>query len=285
MDDDERRRDEWGAADDSLVREALMSLREDVDHVRLAAPAEVKGRGGSRKRVVWLTTLAGIAAAGAVVAGGGLAGLVPSTASSSTSDPAGLGTRHAAGSTSPPATTDPAGPVQRRRGILPLAQEWQRSLGLAVAPRLAAETATDGSPLCNAPEPEPAAQIQTVTLPGGDQPLASQRVYTLGATSAATAAMAAMVSALGGCTIPGLTLTPASGEQGRISIRGFSNTDGASGWVALVRRGADLTYIELWESTRATSSYTRAQMQGLAEIASERLAVWGSRGSAVGAST
>jgi hypothetical protein len=253
----------WSVEDDAVVRAALDVLRRDVKELPLADAAFVRARGDARRRhrraAVALASVAAAVAVGSV----GLQALVA---------PAG----RVVGPVGRPtvavgATTGAGGPSVPLAvpGPLPVAQEYQRALGLrgrvVVSDLKESEGAVLDCPQVRSPGVRVAGQSVTST---GSGVYGDQAVYR--ATDPATATRAATTLEQQLLDCPMLTVS-AVGGQG--SPRVFRSSGPASApWFVITRSGDRVGLLDVSQSPASrTSRWTTAQLLDLAAVAQQRL--------------
>jgi hypothetical protein len=263
----------WSVDDDAVVRAALEVLRRDVQERPLADAAFVRARGDARRRRRRVTVALASAAAAVAVGYVGVQALVepagrvvgpvgrPSIAVSAPTGPGGAGATTGA----PAPSVPPAVP-----GPLPVAQEYQRALGLrgrvVVSDLKESEGAVLDCPQVRSPGVRVAGQSVTSTGPGvyGDQ-----AVYRATDPAAATRAATTLEQQLLGC--PMLTVSPVGDGQGPPRV--FRSSGPASApWFVITRSGDRVGLLNVGQTpTSRTSRWTTAQLQDLAAVAQQRL--------------
>lgn len=263
----------WSVEDDAVVRGALAVLRRDVQERPLADAAFVRARGDARRRRRRVTVALASAAAAVAVAYVGVQALVepadrvvgpvgrPTVAASASTGPEGTGTTTGAATPSVPLAVP---------GPLPVAQEYQRALGLrgrvVVSDLKESEGAVLDCPQVRSPGVRVAGQSVTSTGPGvyGDQ-----AVYR--ATDPATATRAATTLEQQLLDCPMLTVSAVGDGQGPPRV--FRSSGPASApWFVITRSGDRVGLLNVGQTPLSrTSRWTTAQLQDLAAVAQERL--------------
>lgn len=271
----------WSAADDTLVRGALATLRTDVDAVPLPDARFVRARGAQRRRRRTMTWAAASAAAAVVIGTVGMsllgedrpAPLVPSTRTTSPAN------RTPGPTTTPSASTTTSSLDQP--GALPLPQEWVSALRVTGRPRLT---------VLRKSSPDWANQECLVTIPVGQverQQVAvdglrfegGQTRFAVPRSLDPRTVAEGVVSDIAACQAgPGFTVTPQN--EGWPRLFSYTAGDAGSGWFAVVPGPADLTLIQVVDPAHATSVFTQAQVLKLADIAEGRLKRYGSTATA-----
>ncbi|MEI2777393.1 MAG: hypothetical protein V9G19_15735 [Tetrasphaera sp.] len=282
-------RDDWSPEEDDLVRAALLSLREDVDDLPLAAPAAIKARGSKRRRTVWLASAAGLAAAGLAVAAVGLSGILQPDQRAS--DPASDSATSLSRTSSPmPSTTgSPSSTrtwsteefqemIAESKVLLPRDVEWQAALQLGRAPTVASGTVPEL--LCAMPVGAGmAVDAQDVAAAGAPSSFATQVVFRYASDTAAQDAAAAMTAEVRNCQTPRpTTLTQQSTDRysEHPAIWSFTDTDGNEGWLTVTQRGRDVVYVEMWHTASGDGmTATLDQFARLTNVVENRLERYG----------
>ena len=262
----------WSVDDDAVVRDALEVLRRDVQERPLADAVFVRARGDARRRRRRMAVA--LASAAAVAVGFvGLQALVepagrvvgpvgrPTTAVSAPTGPGGPGATTGA--------ADPGVPLALP-GPLPVAQEYQRALGLrgrvVVSDLKESEGAVLDCPQVRSPGVRVAGQSVTSTGPGvyGDQ-----AVYRATDPATATRAAATLEQQLLDC--PMLTVSAVGDAPGPPRV--FRSSGPASApWFVITRSGDRVGLLNVGQTpTSRTSRWTTAQLQDLAAVAQQRL--------------
>ena len=274
--------DDWTAHDDDQLRGALATLQRDVDALPLPDVRFVKARGVRRRRQRALALTAAAAAAAVVVGTVGFSQLgrdatLPVTPATQTPAPV---------PTALPTASATTGSLDEP-GALPLLQEWTRTLDLQGAARMTTQDpkSSDWSSFeCLTSVPNGQAQRQEVTLDAGGFQGGQTRFKVSSGLDPATVA-GSMANDISGCqqgpdfTVGALTETDAG------SLFSYTAGDAGSGWFAVVQGEADVTLIQVVDPTHATSTYTKAQVRALAEVAKERLARYGTGATSSGGAT
>ncbi|WP_270886297.1 hypothetical protein [Pedococcus sp. 5OH_020] len=266
--------EDWSAADDSLVRGALATLRADVEATPLPDVRFVKARGVRRRRRQVLTVAAAGAAAAAVV---GTVGLAQLDKDPGRLQPATHSTTATGTTTAPSPATTTTGSLDQP-GALPLPQEWAASLSLSGRPRLtsiAKGSSEWSSHECLTSVPVGQVQRQQVTVPGLSFEGGQTRFRVPASLDPQTVAegIAADVAA---CQAgPGFRVTSRTGG-GWPRLYSYRAGDAGSGWFAVVPGAADVTLLQVVDPGHDPSSFTQAQVHGLALLAERRLSRYGS---------
>ena len=262
--------DEWTAADDALVRRAMATLRTDVESVPLPDVRFVRARGRARRRHRFLALSA--AAAAAVVVAGTAGYAVWGPASSRTPvTPASSG--RTAATTPASTTTTTATDSLAVPGALPLLTEWTSALRLTGTVRLT-PVKPFGPIECLSSEPGTKVQQEEVTRAPEFQGGATR--FRIGTGQDVQTAAENVASDIAGCQLaPGYTVTPqSSGTFPRLFS--FTAGDAGSGWWVVVAGPHDVAVLQLNQNDRPMSGFSRGQVAQLAELASQRLARYGS---------
>lgn len=273
----------WSAADDTLVRGALATLRTDVDAVPLPDARFVRARGAQRRRRRTMTWAAASAAAAVAIGTVGMSllgehrpgPLVPSTRTTGTA------IRTPSPTTTAPPTSSTSTSSLDQPGALPLPQEWVSALRVTGRPRLTVlrKSSPDwGNHECLVTIPVGQVERQQVTVDGlrfegGETRFAvptslDPRTVAEGVTSDIAACQAG----------PRFTVTPQS--EGWPRLFSYKAGEAGSGWFAVVPGPADLTLIQVVDPAHSTSVFTQAQVLRLADIAEGRLKRYGSAATA-----
>lgn len=263
--------DTWTAADDALVRSALASLRAETDTLPLADPRAIRARGEGRRRRALLGWAAGAAAAVVVAATVGYAALgrdgarpvPPAMTTATTTAPS-------------PTSTGPEG-LLATASPLPLGAEWQQALGLAAAPVVQPQPAYEGN-LCQTPEPGSRRETQRV-VGRAAQPdatlLGVQTRYSFVSDAAAQAGVTTLAKGIASCTAP---VSPrertTSGAGAHPRIWSYTK-DGATGWLAVAHYGTGVAWLEVSADAPEAATVDQADMATLADIAYQRLRLYG----------
>ncbi len=262
----------WSVEDDAVVRGALDVLRRDVQERPLADAAFVRARGDARRRHRRVTVALASAAAAVVVGYVGMQALVepagrvvgpvgrPTVAVSAPTGAGGTGATTTA--------ADPSVPLAVP-GPLPVAQEYQRALGLrgrvVVSDLKESEGAVLDCPQVRSPGVRVAGQSVTSVGPGvyGDQ-----AVYR--ATDPATATRAATTLEQQLLDCPMLTVSAVGGHGPPRVLR--SSGPASAPWFVITRSGDRVGLLNVGQTpTSRTSRWTTAQLQDLAAVAQQRL--------------
>ena len=253
---------DWTAADDERLRAAMATLRADVDAAPLTDVRFVKARGMRRRRqrmLAWTAAGAAAAVVAAVVAFNPLA--------RDTTAP--LPPAHT--STTAPAPTTAADP-STLPGALPLAQEWAKALSLKGTVRVTPVQPFEADE-CVVVEPGTKVQqeqVATDTVEGG------QTRFTIGAGSDPQTAAEGLADGVAGCEAgPGFTVTPVqTGSWPR--LYSYAAGEAGTGWFAIALVKNDIALLHVADPRTGPSSLTRQQISALAEVATQRLARYGS---------
>lgn len=259
--------DRMPAADDDLVRRAMVTLRHDVESLPLAEPHFVRARGARRRRQRLLTWSAAAAVAVVVAGTAGYAALA-NRPGPAPAPPASTG---AAATTSTTTTTTPASSLDQP-GALPLLQEWTSTLGLTGHARLTRVTEQDHE--CLATNPRGQVQRQQVTVDG----LAfegGQTRFSVDSNSDPDTVAEGIASDIAGCQAGhGFVVTPET-ASGWPRLYSYTAGDAGSGWFAVVPGAHDVTLIQVVDPSHKNSVFTHPQVTALADIAQKRLAKYG----------
>jgi hypothetical protein len=268
--------DTWTPADDAYLREALGSLRTDVDALSLADVRFVKARGRARRRRTMLGWTAGAAAAALVAAVIGFSA---------------LGGDHATHPV-PPATKTtmaPTTPVDRQAvspylaepGALPLGKEWKLALGWSSD--FTVETTKNAEPdLCWASH-SARLNIPYVGEQTEDQNLLSRTGNIQGRQTRWTVdqgrGSAVKIAMVQGDSI-------AACRQGQFAVKAvqvdswprlytYTAGDAGSGWYAVTHAGNQVEVLNIVEPDHPKTQLERAEVERLAAIATARLQRYG----------
>lgn len=278
----------WTPEDDDLVRRALLSLREDVDHLTIAPVETVKGRAGRRRRSTWMMGAAGLAAAAAVVGAVALSGVlaakpdvtapatrsqVTTTATTTRPSPTSADAWHA--------TADWA-TLLAQPGILPTGPEWAATLGVDGVTAVEGILPTDLLCLMT-PGDGTAVSSQDVLIPGKAGTLGVQVTWIYPTDKQAQDAANAMREKADNCTTPKpQTITSVSSDRysEHPMMWRFSDSDNNSGWLTVTDRGRQVTYVEFWGQTDGTSMLTLDRFAWITNRVENRLERYGDSSSA-----
>ena len=261
--------DTWTPADDALVRSALDSLRAETDTLPLADPRAIRARGALRRRRALRGWAAGAAAAVVVAATVGYAALgrdgarpVPPAMTTAT--------------TPSPTSTGPEG-LLATASPLPLGAEWQQALGLAAAAVVQPQPAYEGN-LCQTPEPGSRRETQRVVRSAA-QPdatlLGVQTRYTFVSDTAAQSGVGTLARGIASCAAP-VNPRERTTSTAAAHPRIWSYTkDGATGWLALAHYGTSVAWLEVSADAPGAATVDQADMATLADIAYQRLLLYG----------
>lgn len=263
--------DTWTAADDQYLRQALSSLRTNVEALPLADVRFVKARGSARRRRTMLGWTAGAAAAALVAVVIGFSALGG----------------HNAGQPVPPATKTTT-PVDRQSvspylalpGALPLGKEWKLALGWSSDFEVEKLKNAEAGP-CS-PNRAAILSLRDEGQIVDDEALSSRSGKIQGRQtrrSSTSPASAARVADLWAKSIAGC-------EQGQLAVKGvqttgwprlYSYTAGSagSGWYAVALAANHVTVLNVVEPDHPKTEFTPAQVERLAAIATERLEQYG----------
>ncbi|SES47156.1 hypothetical protein SAMN05216199_4017 [Pedococcus cremeus] len=264
--------DTWTPADDDYVREALGSLKTDVDALPLADVRFVKARGRARRRRTMLGWTAGAAAAALVAAVIGFSALGGDNATHPVPP--------ATGTTTAP-TTAPTTPLDRQAvspylaepGALPLGKEWKLALGWSTAFEVQTVTSYEAD-LCLGPNGGTPREAETL-LSGAGNIQGGQTRWTAGSSTEAQKVADAMARSIGAC------------RQGQFAVKGVQTTgwprlytytagDAGSGWYAVTHAGNEVAVLTVTEPDHPKTEFERAEVERLAAIATARLERYGS---------
>ncbi len=262
----------WSVEDDAVVRAALDVLRRDVQERPLADAAFVRARGEARRRHRRVTVAFASAAAAVAVGYVGTQALVepagrvvgpvgrPTIVVSASTGAGGTGATTGA--------ADPSVPLAAP-GPLPVAQEYQRALGLrgrvVVSDLKESEGAVLDCPQVRSPGVRVAGQSVTSVGPGvyGDQ-----AVYRASDPATAARAATALEQQLLDC--PMLTVSAVSGHGPPRVLR--SSGPASAPWFVITRSGDRVGLLNVGQTPASrTSRWTTAQLQDLAAVAQQRL--------------
>ena len=266
--------DTWTPADDDYVRQALGSLKTDVDAVPLADVRFVKARGSSRRRRTMLGWTAGAAAAALVAAVIGFSALGGDNAT----QPVPPATRTTTTATTTPVDRQAVSPYLREPGALPLGTEWKLALGWSTD--FEVETSRNAEPDLCWPFNGKAAIYVSSVKPVQDENLFSRSGNIQGRQSRWTATKApgqlaeALAKGIGNC------------KQGQFAVKGVQTTgwprlysytagDAGSGWYAVALAGSHVAVLNIVEPDHPKTEFERAEVERLAAIATERLEQYG----------
>lgn len=270
--------DTWTPADDDYVREALGSLKTDVDALPLADVRFVKARGRARRRRTMLGWTAGAAAAALVAAVIGFSALGGDNAT----HPVPPATRTTTAPTTAPTTPldrQAVSPYLAEPGALPLGKEWKLALGWSSD--FTVETTKNAeADLCWPFNGTAAVYVKDV-VPVQDQNLLSGTGNIQGRQSRWIASKApgelakALAKGIGTC------------KQGQFAVKGVQTTgwprlytytagDAGSGWYAVTLAGNQVAVLNIVEPDQPTTQFERAEVERLAAIATARLERYGS---------
>ena len=257
----------WTPEDDALVRKALDSLRADSDTVELSDPRLVRARGEGRRRRTLLSWTAGAAAAAIVAATVGYAAMGREGAT-----PVPPATRTAP---APAPTTTQLDDLLKTRSVLPLGEEWQRTLGLRAAPVVQAQPAYEGN-LCQTLEPGTRAETQRVvadTAQPDETFLGVQTRYTFATEAMAKAGAETLGDGIASCAAP---VSPRERTSADVAIaegsRLWSYTkDGRTGWLGVTQAGTSVAWLEVAAGTPAGQAAAEPDAARLVTRALERL--------------
>ena len=270
--------DTWTPADDDYVREALGSLKTDVDALPLADVRFVKARGRARRRRTMLGWTAGAAAAALVAAVIGFSALGGDNAT----HPVPPATRTTTAPTTAPTTPldrQAVSPYLAEPGALPLGKEWKLALGwssdFTVEPlKNAEDDLCWGRAAVNllSEVGKPVQDENVLSRTGNIQ--GRQTRWTV--TSVPAKGVADMLARnIGGC------------KQGQFTVKGVQTTgwprlysytagDAGSGWYAVMLVGDHLAALNIVEPDHPKTTFERAEVERLAAIATARLERYGS---------
>ncbi|HEU5454568.1 MAG TPA: hypothetical protein VFU85_02660 [Nocardioides sp.] len=261
----------WTPEDDALVRKALESLRADSDTVELPDPRLVRARGEGRRRRTLLSWTAGAAAAAIVAATVGYAAMGRDGAT-----PVPPATRTAP---APTPTTTELNDLLKTRSVLPLGEEWQRTLGLSAAPVVQAQPAYEGN-LCQTLEPGTRAETQRVVADPA-QPdttlLGVQTRFTFASEAMAKAGAKTLGDGIASCAAPvGPRERTSSDAALAEGARLWSYTkDGETGWLGVAQGGTSVAWLEVLAGTPAGQAAAEPDAARLVTRALERLRAYG----------
>lgn len=266
--------DTWTPADDDYVRQALGSLKTDVDALPLADIDFVKARGTARRRRTMLGWTAGAAAAALVAAVIGFSALGGDNAT----QPVPPATKTTTTAPTTPVDRQAVSPYLNEPGALPLGKEWKLALGWS--------TDFEVEKLKNA-EDDLCWGRAAVELPSDvGRPVQDEALYSRSGniqgrqtrwsiTSVAAQGVANMLAkSIGGC------------KQGQFAVKGVQTTgwprlytytagDAGSGWYAVALAGNHVAVLNIVEPDHPKTEFERAEVERLAAIASERLEQFG----------
>ncbi len=270
--------EDWTAGDDDLVRGALATLRHDVDALPLPDVRFVKARGVRRRRQRALALTAAAAAAAVVVGAVGFGQLGRDT---------GLPVLPATQSTGPTVTTPPApaptattGSPTEQPGALPVVTDWTQTLNLTGSVQLS-RVKPFGPIECLASEPGTMIQQEEVTRPPDLQ--GGQVRFRIAQGQDPETAAESIASDIAGCRLqPAYTVTPGT-STGFPRLYSYTAGDAGSGWWAVVPGAHDVVVLQVNQNDRPRTSVSEAQMSKLSDVASGRLARYGT-GTSTGAS-
>lgn len=278
----------WTPEDDDLVRRALFSLREDVDHLPLAPVETVKSRGGRRRRSTWITGAAGLAAAAVVVGAVALSGVL--TAKPDVTAPATRSHVTTTATTTRPtptsaddwhATADWA-TLLAKPGILPTGAEWAATLGVDGVTAVEGMLPTDLLCLMT-PGAATAVSSQDVVIPGKPDTLGVQVTWIYPTDKQAQDAANAMREKADNCTTPkpeAITSVSSDRYSEHSMLWRFSDSDRNSGWLTVTDRGRQITYVEFWGQKDGTSMLTLDKFAWITNRVENRLERYGESSSA-----
>jgi hypothetical protein len=268
--------DDWTAADDAGLRAALASLRTDVEAVPLPDVRFVKARGMARRRRRFLAV--GAAAAVAAIVAGTVGYDVLRPDGNVVHLPA---ARTSTTSAAPSPTTTPSSLDQP--GALPLLQEWVKTLGLEGDARMTTQDPKSGdyrSFECLTIVPEGQKLRQEITLDaGGFQGGQAQFAVSTGQKPATVAR--GLTNAISQCQQGPDFHVNRLDETDAGSLYSYTAGDAGSGWFVVVTGDSDVALLQVTDPTRAKSRYTLAQVTALAEVAQQRLALYGTGATAL----
>jgi hypothetical protein len=261
--------DTWTPADDDYVREALTSLRTDVEALPLADVRFVKARGRARRRRTMLGWTAGAAAAALVAAVIGFSAL----GGDNTTAPVPPATKTSAAPTTP-VDRQAVSPYLAEPGALPLGKEWKLALGWSSD--FTVETTTNAEADLCWPFNGTAATYVKDVVPVEDQNLLSATGNIQGRQSRWVASREpmkladALAKGIGRC------------KQGQFAVRGVQTTgwprlysytagDAGSGWYAVTTAGNEVAVLNIVEPDHPKTTFERAEVERLAAIATARL--------------
>lgn len=278
--------DPWSAEDDELVRRALRSLREDVDHLILAPVETVKGDGHRRRRSAWLTGGIGLAAAAALVGALALSGVLetkpevtdPATRTS-ISTPA---SPTKATSSAPTTATDwhaqadwPA--LLKQPALLPTGAEWLATVGVTGVTTREGMVPVDL--LCGMTTGAgTAVTAQDILIPGSGGAIGVQATWIYPTDEAARAAADAMRAKADDCRTPKPeTIGSASSDaySEHPMMWSFNDSDGNRGWLTVTDRGRHVSYVEFWGRTGARSMLDIDRFAWITNRVENRLELYG----------
>ncbi len=273
--------DTWTAADDEYVRQALSSLRTDVEALPLADVRFVKARGTARRRRTMLGWTAGAAAVlvAAVVGFSALGG-----------DNAGQPVPPATKTTTP-VDRQAVSPYLAEPGALPLGKEWKLALGWSSDFDVQA-TKNAEADLCWA-NMSARLNITDIGDQQEDQNVLSRNGNIEGrqtrwnvTRNSAERVATWQADSIAGCK-PGVGDFAMKGVQTTGWPRLYSYTAGnaGSGWYAVALAANHVTVLNVVEPDHPKTEFTRAEVERLAAIATERLEQYGGGTATPSAST
>ncbi|MFC8504497.1 hypothetical protein ACFUC1_19245 [Pedococcus sp. NPDC057267] len=263
--------DEWTAADDALVRRAMATLRTDVESVPLPDVRFVRARGRARRRHRFLALSAAAAVAVVVAGTAGYAVWGPSSSRTPVT-PASSGRTASTTSSASPTTT--ATDSLAVPGALPLLTEWTSALQLTGTVRLT-PVKPFGPIECLSSEPGTKVQQEEVTRAPELQGGATR--FRIGAGQDVQTAAAGIAQDIAGCQVqPAYRVTQKSAASTWPRLFSYTAGGAGSGWWVVAPGPHDVTVLQVNQNDRPESSFTQAQVARLAEIATERLARYGS---------
>ena len=257
-------RDDWTADDDDRLRAALTSLRTDVEAAPLPDVRFVKARGTARRRQRMLTWTAAAAVAAVVVGTVGYSQLSSDRPGHQTPPAGRAGTTSAAPS---PTTADsldiPA--------LLPIASEWQRSLGLPAGSLTVTPVTKGGGVECGDALGKPTRQESVVQA---NSPVSGAATFwRFEGPADRQDQVKALERGVAKCQAgPGFKVTPALDAD--VSVYSYSTPDAGSGWFAVASGGAGAALLQLVDpafNDVSLGGFTEDEMAALARIAAKRL--------------
>ena len=175
-----------------------------------------------------------------------------------------------------PTSTGPEG-LLATASPLPLGAEWQQALGLAAAAVVQPQPAYEGN-LCQTPEAGSRRETQRV-VGRAAQPdatlLGVQTRYTFVSDTAARAGVAALAQGIASCAAP-VSPRERTTSSAAAHPRIWSYTkDGATGWLAVAQYGTSVAWLEVSADAPEAATVDQADMATLADIAYQRLRLYG----------
>jgi hypothetical protein len=266
--------DTWTPADDAYLREALSSLRADVEALPLADVRFVKARGRARRRRTMLGLTAGAAAAALVAAVIGFSALGGDNAT----HPAPPATRTSTSPTTGPTTRvdrEAVSPYLAEPGTLPLGKEWKLALGWSTDFDLEKVQQSEPDPCW----PNSAAILSlrdhgrlvqdenALSRSGNIQGRQSRFTTEAGRTEKAADMVARSIAA---CRQPQFVVKGVQ-TTGWPRLYSYTAGDAGSGWYVVAITGTQYAVLNVVEPDHPKTQFERAEVERLAAIATARI--------------